>query len=57
MVANVSSGLTQGNDFGVGSGIVLTDVAIPASAHDTACADDDSSHWYFAGTERALSAA
>lgn len=57
VISNVTPCLAQGHDFGVGSGIVLTDVAVPTSAYDTPGADDDSSHWHFADIERALGTA
>jgi len=57
VVPDGSSGFSQGDDFSMGRGIVLTDVAIPTSAYDTPRANDDRSDRYFAGIERALSAA
>jgi hypothetical protein len=48
MVTEVRTGLAEGNDFGMGAGVVICDIAIPASSHDLPIANNDSAHGDFA---------
>jgi hypothetical protein len=57
MVTDGYTGFAEGYDFGMGCGIVVDDVAVPAAADDAAFADYDRSYWDFARFERALRAA
>ena len=57
VVGEILCRLTQGDDFGVGGGIVVGEVAVPASSEDAATTDDDGSDGDFAGFESALSRA
>jgi hypothetical protein len=57
MVTNGCTGLAQGDDLGVGCGVVVGDVAIPSPADDLAVAYDDGAHWNFSGFESALGTA
>ena len=54
VVREIQSGLTQGDDFGVGGGIVIGQVAVPATSEDAALTDDDGSDGDFSGFEGAL---
>ncbi len=57
VITEVLSGLAEGDDFGVGGGIVVGEIAIPSAAHHAPVADDYRSDGDFAGVERALGAA
>jgi hypothetical protein len=57
VITEVSSRFTQRHDFGVRGGIVLCDIAIPASSDHAAVADHDRSHRHFVDLEGALRAA
>ena len=57
MVTQSCTGFAQGDDFGMGGGVVVGDVAIPAAADDALSAHDYSAYRNFAGFERALGGA
>ena len=57
MVTDGCTGLAQSDDFGMGRGIVVADVAIPSPADDSAAAGDYGSYRDFSGFQGALSAA
>ena len=57
MVAEDLTGRAQGDDFGMGGGIVVGQVAIVALRDDAAVADDDRADRHFAGFERTLGSA
>lgn len=57
MITEVLSGFAQGDDFGVGGGVILGKVTIPAAADDLPVLDDDGADRYFAGVECALGGA
>jgi len=54
MITDVSSGFAQGDDLGVGRGVIVGEVAIPAAADDLPVADDDGADGNLARVERAL---
>jgi hypothetical protein len=47
MITQVLSGLAQGHDFRVGSGIVVGEVAVPSSSNDLAGAHYDCAYGHF----------
>jgi hypothetical protein len=57
MVTDSCTGLAQGDDLGVGRGIGICDVAVPAAADDSRSAHDYCAHWDFARFECALGGA
>jgi hypothetical protein len=57
VVAQVGTGLAEGNDFGVGGGVRVGEVAIPASAHDLTAMNHDSAHGDLARFQGALGGA
>ena len=57
MVTQSGTGFAQGDDLGVGCGVAVGEVAIPAAADDAVSAYDDCAHGNFAGFEGALGAA
>ena len=54
VIPEVSPSFTQGHDFGVGGGIAVGEVAVPASSDDAATMDDDGPDRDFASFESAL---
>jgi hypothetical protein len=54
MVAEVGTGLAKGNNFGVGGGIGVGEVAIPASTNDLAGMNHDRADGDLAGFQGAL---
>jgi hypothetical protein len=54
MVTQGDSSLAQGDDFGVGGGIFIEDVAIPSPAHDAVFMHHHSSDGHFACFQRSL---
>jgi hypothetical protein len=57
MVTQVCTGFAQGYNFGMGRGVGVGEVAIPAAADDALPAYDHSAYRNFAGFEGALGAA
>jgi hypothetical protein len=57
MVTQSCTGFAQGDDFGVGGGVAVGEVAIPAAANDAVSAHDYSAYRNFAGFEGALGGA
>jgi hypothetical protein len=57
MVTESCTGFAQGNDLGMGCGVVVGEVAIPAAADYALSAYDDCAYWNFAGFEGALGGA
>jgi hypothetical protein len=51
------TGLAQGDDLGVGGGIGIDEVAVPASSYDLSAAHDDGAHGNFSNLLRPLGAA
>jgi len=49
-----TSGFAQGDDFGVGSGVAVGEIAIPSATDDAAIADYDRSDRHIARFERTL---
>jgi hypothetical protein len=54
VVTDGCTGLTQRDDFGVGGGIVVADIAVPAASDNSSVAYDHRSYRDFAGFEGAL---
>jgi hypothetical protein len=54
MVAELRTGLAKGDNFSVGCGVGVGEVAIPALAYDLALMDDDGTDRNLARFERAL---
>jgi hypothetical protein len=54
VVAQVRAGLAEGNNFGVGGGVGVGDIAIPASTYDLAGMHDHCADWNFARFQRSL---
>ena len=54
MVTNDCTGRAQSDDFGVSSGVVVGEIAIPAAGDDLALADDDGADGNLSGFEGAL---
>jgi hypothetical protein len=54
VVTNDCTGFAQRDDFRVGGGIVLGNVAVPSAPDDASSAHDHSADRHFAGLERAL---
>jgi hypothetical protein len=57
VVTDVGTGFAQGDYLGVGSGIGIRDIAVPAAANDSTPAHDDRPYGYFSRFEGALGAA
>lgn len=57
VIAEDSSSLAQGEDFGVRGGVGGGDVTVPAATNDASVADHDSADRNLAGFQRALSRA
>jgi hypothetical protein len=57
MISQCGRGLAQSDDFGVGGGIVLRDVPVPALTDDAALMHDHGADGNFALIEGALGAA
>ena len=54
MVAESSGRLAQGNNFGMGGGVVIQQVAVEAAPYGTIIANDYSSNRHLTGVQRAL---
>jgi hypothetical protein len=57
VITEVLSGFAQRDDFGVGRGIVVGEIAIPSPTDYSPVADDHRSHGHFARVQGALGAA
>ena len=57
VIAEALSGCAQGDDFRMSGGVVVGEVAIPTSSHDTAAEHDHGADGHFAAIECALGAA
>jgi hypothetical protein len=57
VVTDVSSRFAQRHDFGVSGGVVVGQIAIPASSYHVPFAQNDGSDGHFAGIECALGTA
>lgn len=57
MVTYVGTCVSQRDDFCMGCGIVVGEIAIPPPADHPTFTDDDCPHWYFSHRKSALSAA
>jgi len=57
MITQVRSGLAEGDDFSVGSGVGVSDVSVPTSADNFTRVNDDCAYGDFAGFEGALGGA
>jgi hypothetical protein len=57
VITQVFAGFSEGNDLGVGCGIGVGEVTIPAAADDLAIADYDGAHRHLAGSQRTLGGA
>jgi hypothetical protein len=56
VITNGCTGFAESDDFGMGGGIGVRDVAVPSAANDLAIADYDSPHRDFVYFESALGA-
>lgn len=54
MVTNESTRCAQGDDLGMGGGIVAGEIAIPPPGNNAAVADNDCAHGNFSGLQRPL---
>jgi NADH-quinone oxidoreductase subunit I len=57
MVTHGGTSCAQDNDFGVGGGVGVGEVAVPAAGDDFAITNDDGAHGHFTGFERTLGGA
>jgi hypothetical protein len=57
VVTNDSTGFAQGHDLGVGGGVVVSEVPVPATGNDAAVAHDDGADGDFSCVEGALGGA
>ncbi len=49
MISNRCSGFPQGNDFGMGGGIAIGEVAIETAANNLSLVDNHRTDWHLAG--------
>ena len=57
VVTNGCTGLAQGNDLGMGAGVGVCEIAVPAAAHNLTVIYHDRAYWHLPGIQRSLGGA